>query len=148
MENKYYTPIIEEFYIGFECEIKNSSGKVFDWEQFKIIGVDDAEISNNQMDWSFYDSARAINEGQIRVKYLDSSDVESFGWKQSKLPWQFHNDNSEFYFFIPEGSTNFEILGKDIICISSKRYDDTIFRGKIKNKSELQQILKMIGVIE
>ncbi len=143
MESKYYTPIIEEFYVGFEYEYKNHDGTIkdistIDWKKGRVYSINDLVYIERGL--------KAAKN--TRIKYLDSSDLESFGWKQSKLPWQFHNDNSEFYFFIPEGSTNFEILGKDIICISSKRYDDTIFRGKIKNKSELQQVLKMIGVIE
>jgi len=54
MVEKYYTPEIEEFHVGFECELKNSSDPVkFEWEPFKIIGVDDAEISGGLMDCSF-----------------------------------------------------------------------------------------------
>lgn len=33
MENEYYTPEIEEFYVGFEYEIKGSSG--FGWLDLK-----------------------------------------------------------------------------------------------------------------
>jgi hypothetical protein len=136
-KDKYYTPSIEEFYVGFECELRNSSSDVFDWEHFQIVGVDDAKISSTLMDWSFYDSRNAIEEEQVRVKYLDKEDIESLGFVT--------DPSGERYYELGEYQLYVDI--HPIHNITIYNWDSTvIFQGTIKNKSELKQVLKMIGV--
>ena len=124
MENKYYIPSIEEFREGFLYELK---------------------MGNNwyPMNSPFY--PLVSNSGlEYRVKYLDREDIESFGFK-----------------FYAEGRMSVSYLYEDyFITFYNNRHllinkssgmgqvDNKLFSGKIKNKSELQQVLKMIGVIE
>src|ERR1700742_1583934 len=86
MENRYYTPEIEEFCVGFECEINplvpfgkggltELSGK---WEAFKC---------------SNWNSRRWFNIEEKRVKLFDRADIESCGFKYSGL---YDNDYPEF----------------------------------------------------
>ncbi len=148
--NKYYTPTIDEFYVGFECELRNSSDdNNFEWEQFKIATVDDGLISNSLMDWSFYDSRNAIEDQSIRVKYLDKEDIESLGWKQSR-----ESNCSEIEFIMDLGN-RLDNLG--LIYDEEDQYlrihwfgegDITRFSGTIKNKSELKKLMKQLDINE
>lgn len=135
--NKYYTPKIEEFHIGFEYEL-DSSPEIFDYRDLDII--DDE-----------------IREDRIRVKYLDSQDIESFGFEIDKVVLQ------EFY---KEKKVHIksDVYRYKIWKVKCQHRPDThwfklealfednewhtLFEGKIKNKSELKIILQQIGVLE
>ena len=82
MEDKYYTPKIEEFHVGFEYEqheIINERDP--HWKMMvKKMGFSKKEI--NQMFYNV-DLIGNLDQKRIRVKYLDSSDIESFGFKPS-----------------------------------------------------------------
>ena len=42
MENKYYTPSIEEFHVGFECEYKEINSE--EWEEDELYYISDKEF--------------------------------------------------------------------------------------------------------
>ena len=160
MESKFYTPKIEELCIGFECEIDQSEiNKNFKWCEYTI-GADYENIT----------IARAISEvnrNGIRVKYLDSSDIESLGFKKSnKNSWCGYKDyflgniNPEYPYFL--FATIHVPIRDDMYKILVHRYysedepideDDNyreptcVYVGKIKNKSELSQLLKRLNII-
>ena len=139
MENKYYVPDITEFRVGFGYEEK-SSGL---WA--KQIYNESSPILNAQI-WDGYgcklDTIKDyIEQEQVRVKYLDTSDIESFGFSHICALWF---ENIEKSYRIRKWKGN-EV---DIYKWWINGDNNLIFRGKIKNKSELQQVLKMIGVIE
>lgn len=128
MENKYYLPKIEELHIGFECEINQSEiNKNFKWCEY-VIGTDYETIT----------IARAVsdvNKNGIRVKYLDRQDIESFGFKLfENMPSRFHYNKYE--------------LDVDYLNVIRIEYDcNYIFKGKIKNKSELKKLLIQLEII-
>ncbi len=90
----------------------------------------------------------------VRVKYLDREDIESLGFSNKK-----HKE-------IPNKFKYYLVDKNDVFCISPywhmarerenlvriykgklHRYPYTeIFRGNIKNKSELKKILKQLGI--
>ena len=120
--NKYYTPSIEEFHVGFELEIKTH--ELRPWEKHTWIPGDQAKSVSNYLD-------------QIRVKYLDSEDIESLGFMQNSL---YSHTKEDWVIEVNTNDLN-DTLG--IYCVSDLR-----FKGRIKNKSELKRVLKMIGAIE
>ena len=128
MENKYYLPKIEELHVGFECEIDQSEiNKNFKWCEY-VIGTDYENIT----------IARAIsevNKNGIRVKYLDRQDIESFGFKLfENMPSRFHYNKYE--------------LDADYLNVIRIEYDcNYIFKGRIKNKSELKKLLIQLEII-
>ena len=93
MGKKYYTPTIDEFYVGFECEFHGMSTggfAIMDFKNNTIEQVSDPDIkiwdkckvSTNPMFKRNLDSIEnSIVSGQIRVKYLDQSDIESLGFE-------------------------------------------------------------------
>jgi hypothetical protein len=138
MKDKYYTPTIEEFHVGFEFEV--NYGK------------------NNWVEESLAYAPQVVTLPymkleNIRVKYLDKEDIESLGFK-SRSPG---SDMRHYHYFKREapGSLEYwsEVLidfrwGLDDIGIRGVRGSEegTLFKGSIKNISELKIILKQLGV--
>lgn len=124
---KYYTPTIEEFYVGFEYESKVThfrTGKVT-WYRCAV-----------ENDFASCIYQNLIDNSQIRVKYLDQEDIESLGFKKSSICdfgdadlWLIEMQSQEepivIYFF---GRVKFE--------------------GVVKNKSELKRLLVQLGALE
>lgn len=133
--SKYYTPEIEEFHVGFEYEC----------QRIKFNNEFTPDVLTNYTYLHVVQSL--IDIGAIRVKYLDREDIESFGfdfkgyWIREEEGSIYHND---LY-----GLTYFN--GTKTICIWERMQQglegENYFRGKIKNKSELGRVLKMVGVI-
>jgi hypothetical protein len=132
--SKYYTPELEEFHVGFEYEALVDYYK----QEFEKFTIDDT------------DSLRSIcstwDRGEVeywRVKYLDREDIESLGFESS---------GSEHYFRKRVGTTSeFSIHreGTSLLIEYTEVFRDpeveTIFKGTIKNKSELKKLLKQLG---
>ena len=135
MENKYYTPSIEEFRVGFEYEYKDLAHNLKDFEWFKdSIKYDgyDYIIPSYIQKW--------INEGNVRVKYLDKEDIESLGWK-----WEILETKTciKMYIF-KQYHLNIDMYKSKLAIYTN----DTIklFEGTIKNKSELQVLMKQLRI--
>ena len=130
---KYYTPEIEEFYVGFEFEVYTtqgtghhneidlSSGK---WKPFKL---------RDYWDLPEVRDSKFTNKTGIRVKYLDKEDIESLGFRH----FQLSKYNLDPY--------SLERIGIDNkICI--RYFGESIFYGKVKNISELRRLLIQLGL--
>ena len=132
--NLYYTPTIEEFHVGFECEILGIIGAKEDERLFSQSTI----ISQKELE--------LIHLLEIRVKTLDKSDIESLGWintenlEFTKDTWILrkfengiiiHNDYSN-------GKYKFPWLYEDST--------DKIFEGTIKNRSELIKLLQQLNI--
>lgn len=151
--NKYYTPEIEEFHVGFEYEfhLMGASGKYKKdvWKPFRFELLDDDLI----------DIVDELEDGFIRVKYLDREDIESLGFSSSNfINTHFTKEHSTYDGYKVEIQTfNHERNDKRenkvrIFIFNEFNFKNLnvaksqIFIGDIKNKSELKRILKQIGV--
>ena len=137
MNNKYYTPQIEEFRIGFECEFFNNM-------QDKIWKKEVCDIDLINLAYDCYEHGTVEWNDDItqtfRVKYLDSEDIESLGFvKNNYLGVNcFEKSCWRLYWF-----------GKDNMITIEKFYEverEQYFRGWIKNKSELKVLLNQLGI--
>lgn len=137
MENKYYTPSIEEFFVGFECEWQ-SKIRQESWNK-QICDVDLVNIAYDSFEHS--DIEEPFNE-QFRVKYLDSSDIEELGFV---LEPYFKDVD---YFGYRKGNIRLYLLENDRIEITTedKKFEAYYFLGVIKNKSELKKVLNMLNI--
>lgn len=140
MENKYYTPEIEEFHVGFEYEEDDS-----EWSKRTFESYMDLEILNDD-----------IREGNIRVKILNKEDIESLGWElicpaKSKNSCSLYQWNKAYDY---EGS-DLEIrwhishYSDNKLIIHNNQYYDSevvIFSGTIKNKSELKKLTQQLNI--
>lgn len=142
MENKYYIPSIDEFYVGFEYEHCHSSIR------FAILNLKAGDTSNigepkeiweksifSSREYDIWESSfkfdDSLKNGQIRVKHLDREDIESLGFAQT-VEDQYTLDDIEF------------LIDDDLFAQIIKD-NGFLFQGTIKNKSELKRVLKMIG---
>lgn len=120
MKNKYYTPELHEFHIGFEFEEKivddlwKSSKFLYRWFEERYF-------------------LKQIDNKNIRVKHLDREDIESLGWEFKKDDlgfWDFCKGNNRLQFF-PEKEKNISIF---------------LNSYTIKNKSELKKLMQMLNI--
>lgn len=146
MESKYYTPEMEEFHIGFEYEYRP-----WDWKNGKFLetwkdGKYRKEKSIHKIEEKYI---RTLN---LRTKYLDREDIEELGWIHTggQLISEGRQD-----FTIDKNDTEFELLYSSInnkIVITETNYSDmggdtiSLFKGYIKNKSELKKLMKQLNI--
>ena len=148
MENKYYTPQIEEFCVGIEYETKISSNHD-EWMVVKIVSPNQTQSLNGTYkdDWEL----ELVRVDETRVKYLDKEDIESLGWSLEAIGAQgiSLHDSEKYKMFCDylRGRVKCEMIYNlhskwVLITIDSK----TIFAGFIKNKSELIKLMKQLGI--
>lgn len=144
MKNKYYTPKIEEFYIGFEYERYNGSGF------YQCKNIDEKENSN-WLECKFYRDYKTLEDllelKNVRVKYLDEDDILSLGFRKYKDNFYFHDK----YNLMMNHSTEDGIVGlatsdpsKNTLFATKGEDPNKIPRIKIKNKSELKKLLEQL----
>lgn len=143
-DNKYYTPEISEFHVGFEHEVNH---KVRD-------GSGDrewcSELYKGSSEQTRYIKYLLEEEPEnIRVKYLDKEDIESFGFTIKSdygAGTTFHLNNSyslqtHKHAGISYNEHEVRIFKSGIIGKPCR-----IFTGDIKNKSELKKLLQQLGI--
>jgi hypothetical protein len=129
MEAQYYLPKIEEFYVGFECEILDAAPPENDWKQETIGKFHSFELLSKWLD-----------AGEIRVKCLDEQDIIYLGWHDNLFL-----DKDGYIYRIEH--INGKVLIYKIMTAAHKQ-DMVLFLGNIKNKSELKRIMQMLKIIE
>jgi hypothetical protein len=146
MENKYYTPKIEEFHIGFEYEAKVYGKDYYIPLVFKpndyetLFDKRILSISGQQV----YEEPRFYVPDTFRVKYLDREDIEKLGWKYSG------NVEGGLGFYYKEAMNKearyimYHVPVQNRVEIIEDDYN--IFDGFIKNKSELRRVMEMVGI--
>jgi hypothetical protein len=137
---KYYTPVIEEFHIGFEFELEDMNDD-FSSMVFRkcTLSIGDDLLMLNE--W--------LKNEEIRVKLLDHADIEGLGWDyiQEEIEtspfWFVKNIFSEKH----KKSIEFQLITQfnGWICIS-EQIRDTRFSGFIKNKSELLKLMNQLQI--
>ncbi len=124
MDNKYYTPELEEFHMGFEYEWLHEDG---DW-----IKATPTEINSKDFKEQLYG---------LRVKYLDREDIESLGYEDLGSLW-FENKKNKTRI---RKWKNTQI---DIYTDWYSNEDNALrFRGSCKNKSEFKRLMKQLNII-
>ena len=136
MVDKYYTPTIEEFHVGFECEILNGYG----------------EWSHIPVEYSHFALGEIKDLKDWRVKHLDKEDIESLGFTRDlERGIRLHTivAYKDIYELEYDAlSKKVTIKTKNMIRDGSGNHQGYIifFRGTIKNKSELKRILKQLEI--
>lgn len=150
-EDKYYTPDVEEFYVGFEYEITTG----YDWAKKTFKHEDFNTFMYKHLD-------NAVSQQQVRVKYLCKKDITDLGFKKRKKDtWIGWNDyvieceeRFDNYFgfctvHIPRMGEIYKICVHRYLTEECNIENDIengesaiLFKGYIKSKSELKQLLK------
>jgi hypothetical protein len=170
MKDKYYTPSIEEFHVGFEYEAIKL--KKFEIKNIPVgtslqtyIDMNDLVDGWIKLTWSetcspensfnvLRDSNGVTNISvpeSVRVKYLDKEDIESLGFTTNKLKyWEIQGDsiiyklkNYTLVFWHSAYKSNYKT---NVYIRQETGLGQHCFKGEIKNKSELKRLLKQLGV--
>lgn len=118
--NKYYTPTIEEFHVGFEYEKQGVDGS---WSK-EILEVDELKDIKEEM------------LPITRVKYIDLEDLYSLGYTLLKEAPTFKK------YIKGKFITGHYGIGSVIV------WDEVgeLFDGTIKNKSELKKLFTQLNI--
>lgn len=152
MSNKYYTPTIEEFRVGFEYEYKlqlfNKLTKDFEDKWIKEAYGDSLEMFG---DCYYLETVEGwINSTTCRVKYLDKQDIESLGFREdfsTSFETYFIKDKHEILFSDVRSTPPMLIIKK--LALKDNQGNKTYmikFQGTIKNKSELITLLRQLNI--
>lgn len=154
---KYYTPEISEFHVGFEFESKTRAydGTVKTKEQFDnedweydICSVGDLPYIERALTGRNAENALC----PLRVKYLDSEDIidlEFFHATSSGVCTVYGkrhpkaNIYPELAYILRDNHATKKIEINQVLIGGNQI---TLFEGIIKNKSELRKLLKQLGI--
>lgn len=161
METQYYIPEIGEFHVGFEYESLNNFKNWYS----TIFGDSNGEF-NNELSEIYV----GLKRNMIRVKHLDIEDIENIGFiKRLKNEWIGWNDykadilNPEYGYFmrvtlhVPrplKPKEQFKIYVHRYLISEDAKIEEQlkqgeselVYKGLIKNKSELVKLLKQLGI--
>lgn len=122
MENKYFTPDIEDIHAGYECELL-----IYDkWEP------------NIVKPYTALESVvRCIKDQIIRVPYLTKEQIEAEGWEE-------HSSN-----FFKKDLIMLQIdLEEYNILIRKGSWfpEETLFKGNCKDINTFRKIIKLLNI--
>ena len=126
MENKYFTPDIEDLHIGYELEYK--SYKQGNYKPHKI-------FDGSSIDVIFKDGT---SQNFVRVPYLTKEQIEAEEWEIA-----FYKDSDRPH-FIKKDIECF-IHENNVITIISKDYN-FLYKGECKDINTFRWICKLIKV--
>ncbi len=140
MENKYYTPEIEEFHVGFEFEMDDT------WGGWMPLTLTEELLKNPSVSLGSGND-RTNYYLRTRVKYLDREDIKELGFELYKThpgttTHEFQSKDARYLItFDPEFGKSWNIT------ISDENTPEFIFfHGFLKNKSELKKLMKQLGI--
>ncbi len=133
MSELYYIPTIEEFHAGFEYEWAGKEMQ-FSFEK-RIYSI---ELYLNELEGSI--------PSAIRVKYLDTEDIEELGWK--KTVWDEESLTAD------KGKATLSVMFKDHFVrihnvtesASTNIEYITCYQGYCKNKNELHKLMQQLNI--
>ena len=128
MENKYFTPDMEDFHIGYECEISTPTI----WKSGKFPEI--LEL-NSELDEFGKDSLMKAAHAILRVPYITKEQIEAEGWKH------YNNNCFElnprwFCSWYPE-MNRLEIYDNE---------NENNFAGKCKDINTFRKICKLLEI--
>tara|TARA_R110000744_G_scaffold2928_1_gene11643 strand:- start:368 stop:736 length:369 start_codon:yes stop_codon:yes gene_type:complete len=118
-ETKYYTPSIEELYVGLECFYNGKPHKIIDYNNLSK------------------DSLK-----HITLKYFNQEDIESEGFtfkKRQALNPVLYFEKERFLLIFNSRTSTTELYHKE-------HFFSVLFRGTVKNKSEFKKLLKQLNI--
>lgn len=136
--DKYYTPKVEELHPFIELYVEGKK---------EILGTSDV------IDLYSRNLGKLQVGKNVKIKYLDKEDIESFGFKLKE-----NDDLINEHYILGEAPNSIRLTKVDsktyphwtiesINIRGDKTYINFIFQGSIKNKSELKKLLQQLNTI-
>jgi len=147
-EDSYYQPIPLEYRLGFCCEIddKETTGG---WQETRLSELDIINLMKDGCKWN------------VRVKYLNESDIienDKFQkgvyvnvWSEDNelidgYAWNINKNDAFILFHDTKTNVVGIYLQRIYNEITGNWTSDVVFTGRIRNKSELSDVLVMLGL--
>lgn len=148
MNEKYYIPEVEDFYIGYEFEIRNSDFPDSEFEKGEIT------MFTHLGEWGYekirYDSFCEQVPKRIRVPYLTKEQIENEGWLVSAVD-DFYNKTGN--------RLTYDVLSNELCIIQTPKItideardwpegkdNYNLFKGKCKSINEFRTIMKLLNI--
>lgn len=134
--DKYYTPEIEEFHIGFEYEISSKSfyPEETTWSRFSFSTFENFDYIK-----------LFIQQGHIRVRHLCHDDIVELGWEKD-----LSDSRSTCFIKRVENETHYLWFFDNgtILIFKNNKYGhrENLFSGTLKSKSDLKRLMKQLGI--
>lgn len=155
--SEYYTPQIEDLFIGYECEVYNQCTnkliKKVEWNTVKVALHGETGNSIGITQCKNY-----LKNEKLRTKYLTKEQIEAEGWSPEKILWE-GKDEQDIHVDGFSKSIS-EILWYDFlfeegkITIIKKYYRnevaqvcETIFSGNCPSINEFRKIQKLLKIV-
>lgn len=135
MENKYYTPEIEDLHIGYEYEYKNE----YQINKFEKQICDQDMLNIFYSDWEH--GGKDYIHKHHRTKYLDKEDIESLDWKLLL-------EEINGYYFELKDYKLYYILDNIEFNLTITKDSGIIFKGFWKSINELKKIMKLLKIVK
>lgn len=142
-DNKYYTPDISEFHVGFEFEqLDHDYQGQNDGKEWKKIVFNKENLEETLRYWKHYQ--------EYRVPYLSHDDIVAEGWKINENGIYYIGNSEKTYeqdFVLHKNTSGYDIT-KQFHMDNGRRYLhlSVKFCGTILNRSELRFQMKRIGI--
>ena len=127
----YYTPDIDELYVGYELELQNIENA--QWGRYTITSDEDF---GNFMD--ALSISECLQEEMIRTKYLTKEQLEAEGWVEVKF--------KSIYPCFKKGDAHLEFDENDAYIYGCDPYDDVWYKGTCRSINELRKIIKLLNI--
>lgn len=137
---EYYTPKIEELFVGYECQRYSGYGSHVSWTTYNesywsnyIIKEEDY-YSDSDGDSDIREIIEDLKNNRLQTKYLDKEDIMNEGWMIDSA-YSLKKDG----WYIECNLNNIKSDTIHIFLEQDKRFD-----GKIKSINEFKKIIKWI----
>ena len=154
MENKYYTPAIEDLRVGYECECLWVRPEPKTWDKIEVTETDTEEY----LKLSVQEVIRRVKTGEIRTPYLTKEQIEAEGWvfKTTNRIRSWY-EKPDLFIDAPH-SPSHQILAAELIHDSEYntiqirvqlRSDfeyHTFYEGNCPSINEFRTITKLLGI--
>jgi hypothetical protein len=147
MENKYFTPALEDLHVGYECQYAQSH-----------------ESTNNGITWTtnwiaykitnsnFPYTLGALALDQIRTPFLTKEQIEDDEWTVKTTSWVGKTatffDKGNYMMIFDPSDYHIEIIAKDVTAIGFMEYTPEHFRVTLpcKDINTLRFICKLLNI--
>lgn len=142
--DKYYTPDIEDLFVGYEFEFAPSNDEnVYNWKA----GILQSPGANEYI-------LDRLKKGRLRTPYLTTEQIEKEGWERTEN--KFLNERGIEQFKKRHMFLNYDPSDKGLLIINldfSRETtrpmgypDDSSFKGRCPSINEFRKICKLMGI--
>lgn len=155
MENKYFTPDIEDIYVGVVYEKYGKGLQIDEFGRFLPEEIRDDEVKWRERAIRYASdilhASIALDKETIRVPYLTKEQIEAEGWKEEQMYL-----NGTFVMILGELNKGYELMfaeGNSQIVITrvwtlfdDRVKRDNIYKGNCKDINTFRKIIKLLGI--